>query len=92
MGRGRWGSDNIKQFMFPLYPPTLVIKPFLVTDNKIQQGTIPERNSLANPTWSLSLAIATTRDNGASPNVIFIVFTKALADSLVWAGKHSKEL
>jgi hypothetical protein len=40
----------------------------------------------------LSLAIATTRANGASGNIIRIVFTKALADSLVCAGKHSKEL
>lgn len=73
-------SDNIKihHVLIFCYLPADPFK-----QNKIQQGSIPERNSLAKPTWSLSLAIATTRANGASGNIIRIVFTKALADSLV---------
>lgn len=46
---------------------------------------IPERNSLAKPIWSLSLAIATTRTSFACGNAMRIVCTKASADSLVWA-------
>ena len=53
------------------------------------KGNAPESSSLAKPKWSLSLAIATTRTNFAFGKVIPIVSAKALADSLVCAGKHN---
>lgn len=58
------------------------------TTEKAKREAIPESSSLAKPEWSLSLAIATTRTNFASGNVISIVSAKALADSLVCAGRQ----